>query len=104
MVIPANTDSLAGNVSIESTFKNTKFFLVGRPHKARTLFSKPIHAKQERSGPPSAEPSPEAAMLFAPFGCTHPLPTLSAEAEPISKRTLLEVTSQVPKPPTSIGG
>jgi len=31
------------------------------------------------------QPSPEAAMLFAPFRCTFPCPALSAEAEPISK-------------------
>ena len=36
----------------------------------------------------SLETSPDTAMLFAPFGCTHPpspSPALSAEAEPISK-------------------
>jgi len=44
------------------------------------------------------ETSPDAAMLFAPFGCTHPCtspyPALSAEAElTYLQRTLLEVTS-----------
>ena len=38
--------------------------------------------------------SPEAAMLFAPFGCTHPPPALSDSIEPISKKMLHQVTSQ----------
>ena len=54
------------------------------------------------------QPSPEAAMLFAPFGYTHPphpvppSPTISAHAEPISKKTLREVTSQAQNLLTSI--
>ena len=49
---------------------------------ARRQFSKPSHAKEERNGPPGAtkaflQPSPEAAMLFAPFGYTHPPPLVS---------------------------
>ena len=54
-----------------------------RPYKARSLFSKPIHAKEEREMdhpvPTKAflQPSPEAAMLFAPFVCTHPPPPVS---------------------------
>jgi len=48
-------------------------------HKARKLFSKLINAKEERMAYPVPtraflQPSPEAAMLFAPFGCTHPPP------------------------------
>jgi len=44
------------------------------------LFSKPICAK-ERNGPPSTDQrflklNPEAAMLFAPFRCTHPPPPI----------------------------
>jgi len=42
-----------------------------RPYMARRLFSKPIHAKEERNGPPSANnrlstAKPRRSMLFQP--------------------------------------
>ena len=45
----------------------------------RSLVSKYIYAKKDRNGPSSANQvasnmSPDAAMLFAPFRCTHPPP------------------------------
>jgi len=45
----------------------------------RSLVSNSIYAKKDRNGPPSAnqvtlKTSPDAAMLFAPFRCTHPPP------------------------------
>ena len=44
----------------------------------RSLVSNSIYVKKDRNGPPSAKSllraSPDAAMLFAPFGCTHPPP------------------------------
>ena len=45
----------------------------------RSLISNSIRAKKDRNGPPSAnqvasKDEPDAAMLFAPFGCTHPPP------------------------------
>ena len=45
----------------------------------RSLVSNSIDAKKDRNGPPSANQvvlnsSPDTAMLFAPFGCTHPPP------------------------------
>ena len=52
-----------------------------RPYKARQLLSKSICAKIGGNGLPSADHdlctaarSPDTAMLFAPFGCTHPPP------------------------------
>ena len=61
------------------------------PTRPEVCFSKPIHAKQQGNGPPSASQglsiTSEVAMLFAPLGApTHfTRPTLSAEAEPVSK-------------------
>ena len=44
----------------------------------RSLVSDSIYAKKDRNGPPSTKSllrtSPDAAMLFAPFRCTHPPP------------------------------
>ena len=50
-----------------------------RPYKVRSLVSNPIYAKKDRNGPPDAnqvllKTSPDVAMLFAPFGCTHQPP------------------------------
>ena len=62
---------------------------------------KPILAKEERNGPPSAHqgllhPSPEVAMLFQPSAETEtPCPTLSVGAEHTVPKTLSELTSQV---------
>ena len=46
---------------------------------ARQLLSKSIYAKNDGKGPPSTNQdlstrSPDTAMLFAPFRCTHPPP------------------------------
>jgi len=48
-------------------------------HNTRRHFSKPIHAKEERNGPPSANQSlstakPRSSQLFTPIGCTRPPP------------------------------
>ena len=39
-------------------------------------------------------PSPEAAMLFVPFGCTHPPPPPFLLMQNLSPKMLCEVTSQ----------
>jgi len=61
-----------------------------RPYKVRSLVSNSIYAKKyiEMAFPVSTKSllkmSSDAAMLFAPSGYTHPLPALSAHAEPKS--------------------
>jgi len=59
---------------------------------ARSLVSNSLYAKKNRMALSALtksflQPSPYAAMLFAPFHCTPhlPYPTLPAEAEAISK-------------------
>ena len=63
----------------------------------RSLVSNSIYAKKNRYGPPSTElllrTSPDAAMLFAPLGCTHPPPPVTPFLLTQNLRTLLEVTS-----------
>ena len=48
------------------------------PYKVRLLVSNSIYAKKDRNGPVPTKSllkmSPDAAMLFAPFRCTHPSP------------------------------
>ena len=64
-----------------------------RPHKARRLFSKLIHAKEERNGPPSANQglstakprSSQAVCTLRVHPPTSPCPTLPAGAEPKSQ-------------------
>jgi len=43
-----------------------------------SLVSNSIYARKDRNGPPRAnqEMSPDTAMLFAPFRCTHPTPPI----------------------------
>ena len=46
----------------------------------RSLVSNSVYAKKDRNGPPevaSLQISPDMAMLFAPFRCTHPPPPIS---------------------------
>jgi len=50
-----------------------------RPYKVRSLVSNSIYAKKDRNGFPVPtksllKMSPDTAMLFVPFGCTHPPP------------------------------
>ena len=66
--------------SLEVTLKKSVIIRNGGPTRPQD-FLKQMHAKEERNGPPSAnqglftiQPSPEAAMLFVPFGCTQPPP------------------------------
>ena len=66
----------------------------------RSLVSNSIYAKKDRNGPPSdtkllLKTSPDAAMLFAPFGCTYPPPPVPPFllTQNLSPRTFPEVTS-----------
>jgi len=52
-----------------------------RPHKARRLFSKLVHAKEERNGPPSANQGLSTAKLRS----SHAVAPLPAGAEPKSQ-------------------
>ena len=49
-----------------------------RPYKVRSLVSNSIYAKTDSSVPTKSllRTSPDAAMLFAPFGCNHPPPPI----------------------------
>jgi len=46
-----------------------------RPYKVRLLVSNSIYARKYRSGT-NQDMSPDTAMLFAPFRCTHPPPLI----------------------------
>jgi len=76
--------------NIKSAFNAGKW----RLYKVRGLFSRSIYAYDKSYLAPTkgfsweSWPSPDMAMLFIPFGCTHPppwpCPTLPAHAEPMS--------------------
>ena len=53
---------------------------------------------------PFLQPSTEAAMLFAPFGCTHPPPPVPPFllAQNLSPKDIAGVTSRAHNLPTSI--
>jgi len=59
---------------------------------------KPICAKEDRNGPPSAnqgQQSPEAAMLFAHFRTPPTCPVLCAGAEPKSQGVTSQAESYI---------